>query len=88
MRKWDIALYLKRTTLNVYVKIFDKDTNEFYGTFVLDRDERGLRWLIQFWESDAHTHIKKDRGEGCNMMPFFSDEGIFLSFNFKPEDLL
>lgn len=75
--------------MNVYVKIFDKDSNEYYGTFVLDRDERGLRWLIQFWESDAHTHIKKDRGEGYNKMPFFAvgNDGIFLSFEFKEGDL-
>lgn len=73
--------------MKVYVKIFDKNTSEYYGTFVLDRDERGLRWLIQFWESDTHTHIKKDRGEGYNRLPFFSDEGIFLSFEFKEGDL-
>lgn len=73
--------------MNVYVKIFDRDSGEFYGTFVLDRDEKGLRWLIQFWESDAHIYIKKDKGEGYNRLPFFSDEGIFLSFEFKSDDL-
>lgn len=85
MRKY-IALHSKRTTLNVYVKIFDKDTNEFYGTFVLDRDERGLRWLIQFWECDTHIHIKKSKEEGDNKLPIFK-ESIFLSFEFKEGDL-
>ena len=62
------------------------DSGEYYGTFKLNRNDRGLYWQIQFWECDTHTHIKKSKEEGYNRMPIFK-ESIFLSFEFKEGDL-
>ena len=73
--------------MNVYVKIFDKNTSEYYGTFRLDRNENGLFWMVQFWSCEVHTHIKKDRVEGYNKISMSGQKDVFLSFEFKEGDL-
>ncbi len=75
--------------MKVYVKIFDKESNDYYGTFILYRNEHGLKWLLDFWgdvnESEClNIHLKKDKSDGHK---FFGSDCLYLSFKFEGGDL-